>query len=320
MLLDSGATICCLALRCFTSSLNLRNLPVKPYFGPGIMSANGTLLKPYGLVNLPLTVGNPAICYTVEFIIIHELPYSCTLGLSFLNRLQKWGIDNTNHTLLLNQSVVHMSSDIPHQETLSLTTSQKFTIPPGQSLKVSVIAHGSALNSFRPVTDLPSLIDGHKPIEERLKISVLPTIQVISQQHSTALLTISNHSITPKTIGKGTTLATGTCAFEEITCESLDNINFVTSSISQQSPQSCIDVLTSKMQHLSHQQRQQATQLLTEFQDVFSLSNSKIGRANVTPFDVQLVHSMPIIKILLVRSTNIIGPYTTAQQLTEHVN
>ena len=66
------------------------------------------------------------------------------------------------------------------------------------------------------------------------------------------------------------------------------------------------------MQHLSHPQRQQATQLLTEFQDVFSLSNSKIGRANVTPFDVQLVHSMPIIKILLVRSTNIIGPYTTA--------
>ena len=144
------------------------------------------------------------------------------------------------------------------------------------------------------MTDLPSLIDGHKPIEERLKISVLPTIQVISHQHSTALLTISNHSITPKTIGKGTKLATGTCAFEEITCQSLDNVNFVTSSISQQSPQSCIHVLTSKMQHLSHPQQQQATQLLTEFQDVFSLSNSKIGRANVTPFDVQLVHSTPI--------------------------
>ena len=48
------------------------------------------------------------------------------------------------------------------------------------------------------------------------------------------------------------------------------------------------------MQHLSPPQRQQATQLLTEFQDVFTLSNSKIGRANVIPFDVQLVHSTPI--------------------------
>ena len=173
------------------------------------------------------TVGNPAICYTVEFVVIHDLPYSCILGLSFLNRLQKWGIDNTNHTLFLNQSVVQMSSDIPRLETLSLTTSQKFTIPPGQSLKVSVIARGSALNSFRPVTNLPSLIDSHKPIEERLKISVLPTIQVISHQHSKALLTISNHSLTPKTIGKGTKLATGTCAFEEITCEPLDNVNLL---------------------------------------------------------------------------------------------
>ena len=109
------------------------------------MSANGTLLKPYGLVNLPLTVGNPAICYTVEFVIIHDLPYSCILGLSFLNRIQKWGIDNTNHTLFLNQSVVQISSDIPHQDTLSLTTSQKFAIPPGQSLKVYVIALDSAL-------------------------------------------------------------------------------------------------------------------------------------------------------------------------------
>ena len=294
MLLDSGATICCLALRCFTSSPNLRSLLVKPYFGPGIMSANGTLLKPYGLVNLPLTVGSPAICYTVEFIIIHDLPYSCILGLSFLHRLQKWGIDNTKQTLFLNQSVVRVSSDLPHQETLSLTTNQKFTIPPGQSLKVSVIASGSALNSFRPVTDLPSLIDGHKPIEERLKISVLPTIQVISHQHASALLTISNHSITPKTIGKGTKLATGTCAFEEITSTSLDTVNFVSPSLCQQSPQSCIDVLTSKMQHLSPPQRQQATQLLTDFQDVFSLSNSKIGRAHVTPFDVQLEHSTPI--------------------------
>eukprot|EP00794_Sanderia_malayensis_P017141 gene17141-18861_t len=47
------------------------------------------------------------------------------------------------------------------------------------------------------------------------------------------------------------------------------------------------------MQHLSPPQLHQATQLLTEFRDVFSLSNSKIGRANVPPFDVQLEHTTP---------------------------
>ena len=174
------------------------------------MSANGTLLKPYGLVTLPITIGNPAICYTVEFIIIHVLPYSCILGLSFLNRLQKWGIDNTNQTLFLNQSVVKVSHDPPHQDTLSLTTNQKFAIPPGQSLKVSVIASGSALHSLRPVTDLPSLIDGHKPLEERLKISILPTIQVISHQHACAEVIIINNSTISKTIGKRTKIANRT--------------------------------------------------------------------------------------------------------------
>ncbi len=166
------------------------------------MSANGTLLKPYGLVNLPITVGNPAICYTVEFIIIHDLPYSCILGLSFLNRLQKWGIDNHNQTLFLDQSFVKVSHDPPHQDILSLTTNQKFAIPPGQSLKVSVIASGSALNSLRPMTDLPSLIDGHKPFEERLRISILPTIQVISHQNACAEVLVINNSPNLKQLAK----------------------------------------------------------------------------------------------------------------------
>ena len=254
------------------------------------MGANGTLLKPYGLVNLPITVGNPTISYTVEFIIIEDLPYLCILGLSFLNLLQKWGIDNTNQTLFLNQSLVKVSHDPPHQDTLSLTTNQKLFIPPGQSVKISAIANGSALNSLRPVTHLPSLIDGHKPLEHRLKINILPTIQV---QHASAEVLVINNSPVSKTIGKGTKIANRTCAFEEITSESKDNINLISPS-SENPPQDCIDALTSKMQNLSPPQLQQATQLLTEFRDVFSLSNSKIGRANVTQFDVQLEHSTPI--------------------------
>ena len=257
------------------------------------MSANGTLLKPYGIVNLPITVGSLAISYTIEFIIIQDLPYSCILGLSFLNRLQKWGIDNTNQTLFLNQSLVKISQDPPHQDTLSLTTNQKIVIPPGQSVKISAIASGSALNSLRPVTDLPSLIDGHKALEDRLKINILPTIQVLSHQHASAEVLVINNSPVSKTIGKGTKIANGTCAFKENTSEPNDNVNVISSS-SEIPNQDCIALLTSKMQNLSPPQLQQATQLLTEFRDVFALSNSKIGRAAVPPFDVQLEHTTPI--------------------------
>ena len=201
--------------------------------------------------------------------------------------------NNTNQTLFLNQSLIKVSHDPPHQDTFSLTTNQKFLIPPGQSVKISAITNGSALNSLRPVTHLPSLIDGHKPLEHRLKINILPTIQVLSHQHASAEVLVINNSPVSKTIGKGTEIANGTCAFEEITTESKDNINLISPS-SAQPPRDCIDALTSKMQNLSPPQLQQATQLQTEFREVFSLSNSKIGRANVPPFYVQLEYSTPI--------------------------
>ena len=220
------------------------------------MSANGTLLKPYGLVNLPITVGNPTISYTVEFIIIQDLLYSCILGLSFLNLLQKWGIDNTNQAIFLNQSLVKVSHDPPYQDTLSLTTNQKFLISPGQSVKISAIANGSALNSLRPVTHLPSLNDGHKPLEHRFKINILPTIQVLSHQHASAEVLIINNLPVSKTIGKGTKIANGTCAFEEITSESNDNIKLISPS-SGKPPRDCIDVLTSKIPNLSPPKLQQ---------------------------------------------------------------
>ena len=86
VMLDSGATICCLAKRCFTGSRCLQNVPLKPNLGPGLLDANGKTMKPSGTIKAPLVIGHPAVSHTVEFVIIDELPYSCIIGLSFLNK------------------------------------------------------------------------------------------------------------------------------------------------------------------------------------------------------------------------------------------
>ena len=106
MMLDSRATVCCLAKRCLTASPCLKDLPIVPYKGSGILDANGKHLQTYGVIKAPPVLGHPSLCYTIEFIIIDSLPYSCILGLSFLRQLDTWGFDNSTQTLCLNQSTL----------------------------------------------------------------------------------------------------------------------------------------------------------------------------------------------------------------------
>ena len=42
-------------------------------------------MKPFGTIAVPFVVGQPSLIHIVEFIIIDALPYSCIIGLSFLN-------------------------------------------------------------------------------------------------------------------------------------------------------------------------------------------------------------------------------------------
>ena len=58
MLLDSGATVCCLAKRCFNRSPCLQNVLLQPYLGPGLLDANRQITKPCGTIISPLVVGN----------------------------------------------------------------------------------------------------------------------------------------------------------------------------------------------------------------------------------------------------------------------
>ena len=300
MMLDSSATICCLARRCFAGSRCLQSLTLTPYFGPGLLDANGKVMKPSGTINVPLVIGQPAVSHTVEFVIIDELPYSCIICLSFLNKFSHWGVDNSRNILHLEQSIASISSQPSFQDNIASMTTAKYTIPPGQALRIPTIAKGSSLDALHPGSAPAVLIDGHLPFEERLYLKVVPSLNQLIHQNSCVHTTIVNCSNVSKVIGKGTKVALGTYGFDEFSALSKKSINALTSldstqpsSLSQDSNYPMTH-LTSQMTHLLPSQFRAAKTLLAELSDIFSLSKAKIGKAKVTEFDFDLIHSTPI--------------------------
>ena len=178
-------------------------------------------------------------------------------------------------------------------------TTAKYTIPPGQALRIPTIAKGSFLDALCPISAPAVLIDGHLPFEERLHLKVVPSLNQLIHQNSRKHTTIVNCFNVSKVIGKGTKVALGTYDFDELSVLSKESINALTSldsthpsSLSQDSDP--MTHLTSQMTHLLPSQFYVAKTLLAEFSDIFSLSNTTIGKAKVTEFDFDLVHSTPI--------------------------
>ena len=298
MMLDSGATICCLAKRCFTGSRCLENLTLKPYLGAGLLDANGKMMRPSGTIKAPLVIGHPAVPYTVEFVIIDELSYFCILGLSFLNKFSYWGIDNSRNILHLEQSIVSISPKLSLQDYIAFMTTYKYAIPLGQALCIQTVAKGSSLDALRPLSAPAVLIHSHIPFEELLLLKVVLSLNQLTHQNSCVPTMIFNCSNVFKTIGKGTKVVLGTYDFEEFSVLCKETINMLTSPDSIQTPSSSQDPdpmthLTSQMTRLPPSQFHAAETLLAEFSDIFSLSNTKIGKAKVIEFDFDLIHLTP---------------------------
>ena len=106
MLLDCGASTCCIANRCVTSSDVLKKLPKHPYQGPGLVDVNGNSLHAEHVIRLDFVVGEPELSLAVDFVIVKDLPYSCIVGMNMLNILKTWGVNNNSRTLHLNSSIV----------------------------------------------------------------------------------------------------------------------------------------------------------------------------------------------------------------------
>ena len=113
MLLDSGATVCCIAQCCVEASPQLRSLFCKPYIGSGLLDANGEIIMPSYVITFPVVVGSPSTSLTVSFVVIKLLPYSCIIGTSLLNQLKKWSVDNAWNILQFNEAYIPVSSQPP---------------------------------------------------------------------------------------------------------------------------------------------------------------------------------------------------------------
>ncbi len=121
----------------------------------------------------------------------------------------------------------------------------------------------------------------------------------MTHQNSSVLTTLVNNSDVSKTIGKGTKVALGTYNFDEFSPLPQETINLIFSTDAKQLPLYARDsdpvpLLTTQMTHLPPFQFNEAKALLTEFADIFSLSNTKIGKANVTEFNFDLTRTTPI--------------------------
>ena len=93
-------------------------------------------------------------------------------------------------------------------------------------------------------------------------------------------------------------IAIGHTIFHQHSAVASEAINLISHCpTNQPTPTSTIDpldLLCSDMQHLPCDRFFEAKQVLSDFKDVFSVSNSQIGRTSISSFDVELEHNHPI--------------------------
>ena len=66
VLLNSGATVCCIAKRCVEASHELKTLPRKPYSGYGLLDANGEIITPSFVITAPTVMVRPGQYYWTQ--------------------------------------------------------------------------------------------------------------------------------------------------------------------------------------------------------------------------------------------------------------
>ena len=69
MMIDTGATPNCIALRCVSASDILKELPRKLYHGSNIIDANGQPLRPEFTIQCNLAMGTPKFSINCEFLV-----------------------------------------------------------------------------------------------------------------------------------------------------------------------------------------------------------------------------------------------------------
>ena len=293
MLLDCGASTSCIAKRCITSNYYLKNVPKVPYNGPGLVDVNGNRLIAEQIIRLNFTTGVPELSLDVDFVIVDQLPYSCILGMNLLKELNIWGVNNKSSKLFLNSSEVSLLSEPQYNNRVNLIVREKVTLLPGETKIIRTLAVGPAVEANRPVTLSTLCTEGCFEYENRTSIHVLPSLNYVGQDNNrTVPIAVVNASSEQRTIGKGTNIAQSAEDFVEYN-SGKESVNTISSDDLHIDP---IDIMCKRedYRHLSNQRFLQLKDLLTKFQNVFSVFNDKIGRANNAEFHINTNNVRPI--------------------------
>ena len=296
-MIDSGATHNCIALRCVLGSNILKKLTRLKYDGKTLVGANGKPLpQPEFTIECTIVLGSPSITIRCMFVVIKDLPFSCIIGESTLLSLDSWEVSNTKKILTLNGTCVvpwYHHDSMMKVSHLNLITTDKTTILPHQSVTVNTRVNGPELQPFRPITTVTALVDSNVSTTNRLEIEVCPSIHRFPYQDCSQQVTIYNNCDKPRVVRKGTKV--GVCSdFEECSVDS-NVLSQEEASVLSITPNiDPIELLCSRITDLSAQEIEKVRQLLTEYRDIFSVSNDKVGKTDLTTFDVDL-EKIPIV-------------------------
>ena len=207
-MLDSAATQCCIARRCVSSSPILSRLPLKPYTGAPLLDANRKPLAANNLISVQFVAGTPSCSISVDMVVVDDLPYSCIIGTSLLAKLNNWGVDNVRSTLHLNSAIIPVYDVPQYDERITLITSGKVTLEPGESKTIKTVATGPGMMAFRPVTQELWMYEGLTKKEERSCVHVSPALNIIGTRNDNVVhVKVTNTSNQRRGIGKRTKIA-----------------------------------------------------------------------------------------------------------------
>ena len=295
--LDSAATVTCIAKRCITSNPYLAKLKRHPY-PEAVFDANKNMLNIQNFVQVTICVGSPAVSRNIKLVIVDGLPYSCLVGTDYLSTFNSWGIDNLSSTLILDTSRIQVFDRPQHNQNVNLITSSKTTLLPGESKLIRTTAVGPGVTANRPITDQVFMCEGLEERENRCNVRVFPSLNTLGLNNdNTVFLQAINTSNQTRSVGKQVKIGQANCNFERLDAEAEGQYVNVVNVDSVD----VIDIMMNRkdVSHLSDTQYAKAREVLSEFRDLFSVSNERIGSATECSFHVD--PSLPPVSVPLRR-------------------
>ena len=209
-----------------------------------------------------------------------------------MTSLDSWTVNNNARFLSFNRNTkVNFASSPPTQylDNISFISTEKRIIPPGGVIKINTRATGPHLFPLRPITMISTINEGSGDLEERVGVEIIPSVVNLSHNNCTTPFVVINNSNSSKTIKRGCVIAKSTDKYKTIESDDKhSSVNMISDN------KHFHDVIRKKLAHLSTDRQIEVKNLVLEFQDIFTISKDKIGKANITEFDIDTSRIDPV--------------------------